>query len=67
MIYNSSKEPFGFNVFKTIRSLGEDIHNGKITINEADSEQADLVNYILNFNNKARPRNKNDKKIFKKI
>ena len=62
MIYYSSKEPFDFNAFKTIRSFGENIYSGKITINEADQEQADLLEYILNFNNKARPKNKDDKK-----
>ena len=46
---------------KTIRSFGENTYNGKITIIEADQEQADLVEYILNFNNKARPKNRDDK------
>ena len=41
---------------KTIRSFGEDIYSGKITINEANQEQADLVEYILNFDNKTRPK-----------
>ena len=39
----------------------------KITINEADYEQADLVEYILNFNNKTRPKNKDDKKNKKNV
>ena len=43
MIYYSSKEPFDFNAFKTIRSFGENIYSGKITTNEADQEQADLL------------------------
>ena len=34
MIYYSSKEPFDFNPFKTIRSLGENIYSGRITINK---------------------------------
>ena len=63
MIYDSSKEPFDYKTFKTIRSFGENIYNGKITINEANQEQADLVEYILNFNNKARPKSKDNKKI----
>ena len=63
MIYYSSKEPFDYKTFKTIRSFGENIYNGKITINEANQEQADLVEYILNFNNKARPKSKDNKKI----
>ena len=62
MIYYSNKEPFNFNTFKTTISFGENIYSGKITINEADQEQADLLEYILNFNNKIRPKNKNDKK-----
>ena len=62
IIYYSSKEPIDFKIFKTIRSFGEDIYSGKITINEADQEQADLIEYILNFNNKARPKNKDDTK-----
>ena len=66
MIYNSSKESFDFNTFKTIRTFGEDIYNNKITIIEADQEQGDLVNYISNFNNKARPRSNIDKKKLKK-
>ena len=67
MIYYSSKEPFDFRMFKTIRSFGDDIYSSKITINKADQEQSDLVEYILNFNNKTRPKNKDDKKKTKKI
>ena len=63
----SSKEPFDFKTFKTIRSFGENIYSSKITINEAKEEQADLIEYILNFNNKARPKNKNDKKKIKEM
>ena len=67
MIYYSSKEPFDFRMFKTIRSFGDDIYSSKITINEADQEQSDLVEYILNFNNKTRLKNKDGKKKAKKI
>ena len=62
MIYCSNKEPFDFKTFKIIRSFGENTYSGKITINEADREQTDLVEYILNFNNKARAKNRDDKK-----
>ena len=66
MIYYSGKDPFNFKRFQTIRSLGENIYSGKITINKADQEQADLVEYISNFNNKTRPKNRDDilKKMF---
>ena len=43
MIYYSSKEPFDFRMFKTIRSFGDDIYSSKITINESDQEESDLV------------------------
>ena len=62
MVYYSSKEPFDFRILKTIRSFGDDIYSIKITINEADQEQPGLVEYILNFNSKTRPKNKDDKK-----
>ena len=62
MIYYSSKEPFRFETFKTISSFGENVYSVKIKINEANEEQDDLTEYILNFNNKARPKNKDDKK-----
>ena len=65
MIYYLSKEPFDFNAFKTIRSFGENIYSGKITINEADQEQANLLKYILNFNNKARPKKRMTRKLNK--
>ena len=63
IISTSSKGPFDFNAFKTIRSFGESIYSSKITINKAEQEQADLLEYILNFNTKARPKNKEDKKV----
>ena len=66
MIYYSSEVTFNFRIFKTIRSFGDDIYSGKITINEGDQEQSDLVEYTLNFNNKARPKNRDDKKRKKK-
>ena len=65
MIYYSSKESFDFKTLKIIRSFDENIYSGKITIDEADQEQADLLEYILNFNNKARPNNRDDKKTKK--
>ena len=62
MIYYSSEVTFNFRIFKTVRSFGDDIYSGEITINEGDQEQSDLVEYTLNFNNKARPKNRDDKK-----
>ena len=62
MIYYLSKEPFNLKTFKTMRSLGENIYSSKITMNKADEEQSDLIEHILNFNNKARPKYRYGKK-----
>ena len=65
IIYYSSKEPVDFRMFKIRRSFREDIYSNKITIIKADQKQSELVDYILNFNNKTRAKNKADKKTKK--
>ena len=62
MTYYSSKEPFNFKTFKTVRTVGENIYSGKITMEEIDEEQSNLIEYILSFNDKARTENRDDKK-----
>ena len=64
MIYYLSKEPFNFKTFKTMKSLGENIYSSKITMNKANEEQSDLIEHILNFNNKAGTKNRYGKKFF---
>ena len=63
MVYYSSKEPFNFKIFKTIRSLGKNIYSGKITMDGRDEEQCDLIEYILNL----KPKNSYDKKNIKNV
>ena len=43
----------------TIRAFGEDIYNGKITLEEADEDQSDLADKINEFTKETRPRNSN--------
>ena len=62
MIYKSSKYINDFRKFWTIRSFRDSVFNGKITINEADKKQSNVLDVILNFNDKVRPRSKADKK-----
>ena len=61
MFYESSRQVHDFRVFKTIRSFGYGICNHKIGIHEANQEQADLLESILSFNNKTKPRSDEDK------
>ena len=61
LIYVSTKYKYDFRNIPTIRSFGESIFNGKITISEADKKQSNLIKAILQFNDKVRPRPKADK------
>ena len=56
---------YDFRKFNTIRTFGEDIYNGKITLEEADEDQSDLADEINNFIKKTRPKN-DEKKQEKK-
>ena len=44
----------------TIRTFGEDIYEGKITLEEADEDQSDLADTINEFNKKE------DRKVIRK-
>ena len=63
LFYESSKQVYDFKVFKIIRSFGDSIYNHKIEIRKANQEQADLLEYILSFNNKTKPRSNEDKNL----
>ena len=54
-IYKTFKHTYDFREFKKIRTFGESIYNGKITLEEADESQSDLLGEIKNFNDKTRP------------
>ena len=69
LVYRASEYTYDFRNFNTIRTFGEDIYNGKITLEEADEDQSDLVDEINNFTKKTKPRDdekKQEKKIVKK-
>ena len=69
LYYRTNKYTFNFQNFQTISTFGRDIYNGKITTEEADEDQRDLLVEILNFKKKAKPKSpgKNNKqKIFLK-
>ena len=56
LIYKTNKYTYDFRKFNTIRTFGEDIYDGKITLEEADKSQSDLLGEIKNFNDKTRPK-----------
>ena len=60
LVYDAGKYKYDFTKFNTIRTFGEDIYNGKITLEEADEDQSDLTDEINEFTKKTRL--KSDKK-----
>ena len=62
LIYETKIDRYDFRIFRTIRTFGEDIYNGKITLEEANESQAKLVEEIDEFMNKTRPKAKEKKK-----
>ena len=58
MKYKLSAQLYNFQKFQVIRSFGDSIFSGKITTNEADEKQRNLLNKFLDFNSKARPKSK---------
>ena len=66
LIYKTNKHKHDFRKCNTIRIFGEDIHQGKITLEEADESQSDLLGEIKKLNDKTRPqalkKTKNKKK-----
>ena len=69
LIYEAGKYIFDFRKFNTIRTFGEDIYDGKITLEEADKDQSDLVDNINIFIEKTKPKidkKEQEKKLLKK-
>ena len=60
LIFESSRYVYDFRKFREIRSLGDSYFSNKITIGETDKKQSNLLNAVLSFNNKVRPRSKAD-------
>ena len=57
LIYKSNKHTYDFRNFQTIRTFGKDIYEDEITFEEADEDQSNLLNSIIDFKNKTRPQN----------
>ena len=61
LVYETKTDTYVFRIFRTIRTFGEDIYNGKITLEGANESQANLVEEIEKFNNKTKPKKKENK------
>ena len=55
LVYETKTDTYVFRIFRTIRTFGEDIYNGKITLEKANESQANLAeekNLIIKQNRK---------------
>ena len=59
--YETNRYKFDFQQFEAIKSFGDSIYNKKISIDEAEMEQTNLLENILDFSSKSRPRSEKDK------
>ena len=66
LIYRGSKYTYNFENFQTIKTFGENIYDGTITLKEAKDYQNDLLVESLNFKKKTKPKSTEKKKKQKK-
>ena len=59
--YETYKYIYDFQQFETIRPFGNSIYAGKISINETEMHQTNLLENLVKFNDKSRARSKEDK------
>ena len=62
MIYEIIKYVFNFQQLQAIRPFDDTIFDGKITQDKTNKKQRNLLSTILEFNSRARPKSKTDKK-----
>ena len=56
LVYKASGNTYDFRKFQTMRTFGNDIYEGKITLEKAPKDQSDLSSEFKNFNDKIRPK-----------
>ena len=65
--FKINKYLYDFQQFETIRSFGGCIYTGKINIDEAEMDQNNLLESIVKFNNKSKPKTKKKVTLKNKI
>ena len=71
LTYETDEYTYSIKNFQTIKTFGQDICEGKITVKEADEYQTDLFTEILNFRKNTKPRSQEKKQenkiVFKNL
>ena len=60
-MYKINKYKYGFQKYETIRSFGDKIYAGKISIGDAEINLTNLSESIIKFSNKSKPETKEAK------
>ena len=55
LTYRASEYTYSFQNFRTAKTFGRDIYEGRITLKEADEGQSNLLSKIRNFKEKTKP------------
>ena len=63
LMYEINKYVHKFQQYETITSLAKNILGSKITLDDADKDQSDLLNELVDFQKEAKPRNKKKRKL----
>ena len=69
LIYETNEYTYGFKNFQTVKTFGQDIYECKITTEEANEYQTDLLAEIINFRKNIKPKIQEkgqEKKLFLK-
>ena len=61
LVYETNEYTYSFKNFQTIKTFGRDIYEGKITIEEANKYQTNLLVEIMNFRKNTKPRSQEKK------
>ena len=67
LVYRTYKDKYDFLQYDTIRYFGDSIYNGKISIDETETDQSSLLNDLTDFYDRSRPKRaeaKNKKKTY---
>ena len=62
LIYKANKYKYDFQQYETIKSFGESIYTGKINIDEAEIDQINLLENMIESNEKSSSRKKKIRK-----
>ena len=63
LIYEARKYVQNLQQFETIRSFSKNVFADKITLNDADKDQGDLLVEVIDFSKDTKPRNIKSKKL----